>query len=277
MKTSLKLRQVLTDARRIVVKVGSRVLVQKTGQPEMRRIRGLVDQLAKLQMNGHEVVMVTSGAIGTGMQALGIKTRPTHLPDLQMAAAVGQARLMHRYDELFSAHRVTVGQVLLTHDDFHHKIRLTNARRTMECLLRNRVVPIVNENDVVADEEIKADLMKLGDNDLLAALVTMLIRADLLILLTTADGLRETLDGRSRRVPYVESITRKTFQLVDSKHSPLSTGGMASKLRSAQTVARAGACVVIADGRQAGVLARIMHGDDVGTLIPASVNEIRGY
>ena len=272
MQASLKYRAVLGDVRRIVVKIGSRVLVQKTGRPEIRRMRALVSELARLELAGYDIVVVTSGAIGAGMAALGMRTRPTALPDLQMAAAVGQARLMACYDKLFAAHRCKVGQVLLTHDDFHHNIRLTNARRTMENLVRNRVIPIVNENDVVADEEIKADLHKLGDNDLLAALVTKLIRADLLVLLTTVDGLRAPAgDGRSRRVPYLEAITRKTFQLVGAKGSALSTGGMDSKLRSARAVAQAGACVGIADGRRPGIIGRIMRGEDVGTLVLASV------
>ena len=189
-----------------------------------------------------------------------------------MAAAVGQSRLMSRYDELFSAEHCKVGQLLLTHDDFHHKIRMTNMHRVMENLLRNGVIPIVNENDVVADEEIKADVKKLGDNDLLASLVARLTRADLLILLTTVDGFRvPDKSGRTRRVSYLESINRKVLAQAGGKGSQLSTGGMSTKLRAAQTVARAGASVIIADGRQPGIIARIMRGEDVGTLVLASV------
>lgn len=270
MKKSLKYRQGIADARRIVVKIGSRVLVQKTGRPDVRRMRRLVAQLAALQRRGYEVVVVTSGAVGTGKEALGMKERPTALPDLQMVAAVGQCRLMSRYDALFSAAGCMVGQVLLTHDDFYHKIRLTNARRTMENMIRHKVIPIVNENDVVADEEIKADLA-LGDNDLLASLLTKLIRADLLIMLTTVDGLRETgPDGRSRRVRYLETITRKTYALVNAKTSSLSKGGMDSKLKAAESVSQAGCSALIANGCQPDVLTRLMNGEDVGTLILAS-------
>ena len=269
MKKSLKYRAVLADARRIIVKMGSRVLVQKTGRPDIRRIKGLVRDLARLQRSGYEIVVVTSGAIGAGMEALGMKDRPTALPDLQMAAAVGQCRLMSRYDALFSAAGCKIGQVLLTHDDFHHNIRLTNARRTMERMIRNKIIPIVNENDVVADEEIKAALA-LGDNDLLAALLTKLIRADLLIMLTTVDGLREMRGGKSHRVRYLESITRNTYALVTGSKSRLSKGGMASKLRAAESVSKAGSAALIANGRENGVLAKIMSGNDVGTLILAS-------
>jgi glutamate 5-kinase len=273
MSTSLRYRQMLTDARRVVVKLGSRVLVQRTGRPEMRRIRSLVKDMARLHHDGYEIVVVTSGAIGAGMEALGMTSRPTRLPDLQMAAAVGQTRLMARYDKLFSAERCKIGQVLLTHDDFHHRIRLTNARRTMENLLRNRVIPVVNENDVVADEEIKADVKKLGDNDLLASLVVKLVRADVLLILSTVDGLQAPDGrGRTRRVPYLEAITRSTFQLVSGKESDLTTGGMATKLKAAQAVASAGACAVIADGRKPNVICRVMRGDDTGTLILASLS-----
>lgn len=270
MKKSLKYRETIADARRVVVKIGSRVLVQKTGRPDVRCMRRLIKALATLQKTGYEIVVVTSGAIGAGMQALRMRARPADLPDLQMAAAVGQTRLMSRYDELFSAAGCKVGQVLLTHADFHHKIRLTNARRTMENLIRNKVVPVINENDVVADEEIRADLA-LGDNDYLASLVVKLIRADLLIILTTVDGVRDHDDrGRSRRVRYIESITNKTFRLVTDHDSDLSKGGMMSKLKAAQAVSMAGCCTVIADGRKADVLPRIMGGEDVGTMVLAS-------
>lgn len=270
MKKSLKYREVIGDARRVVVKIGSRVLVQKTGRPDVRRMRRLIAELAQLQKGGHEIVVVTSGAIGAGMEALGMTERPASLPDLQMAAAVGQTRLMSRYDELFAATGLKVGQILLTHADFHHKMRLTNARRTMENLVRNQVIPIINENDVVADEEIRADLA-LGDNDYLASLVVKLIRADLLIMLTTVDGVRQRSDsGRSRRIRYIEAITRKTFELVTDSDGKLSKGGMASKLKAVQAVSKAGCCAVIADGRRTGVLSAIMRGEDVGTLVVVS-------
>ena len=252
------------------MKIGTRVLAQKTGRPDVRRMRRLVRDLAWMQRGGYEVAVVTSGAIGAGMEALGMKDRPRGLPDLQMAAAVGQTRLMSLYDDLFSAAGFKVGQVLLTHADFQHKVRLTNARRTLENLIRNQVVPIINENDVVADEEIKADLA-LGDNDYLASLVVKLVRADLLVLLTTVDGLLDRGDGgKGGRIRYIESVTRKTFAVVTGSDTRLSKGGMVTKLRAAQAVSKAGCCAVIANGLKPNVLPRIMAGEDVGTLVLAS-------
>lgn len=260
----------VADVRRVVVKIGSRVLVQKTGRPDARCMRSLTGELARMQKAGNEVVVVTSAAIGAGMEALGMKERPTSLPDLQMAAAVGQTRLMSRYDKLFSALGCTVGQILLTHADFRHKMRLTNARRTIDNLIKNRVIPIINENDVVADEEIRADLT-LGDNDLLASLVVKLTRADLLIMLTTVDGVRERgKSGRTHRIRCLEAVTKKTFALVSEKSSRLSKGGMVSKLKAAQIASKAGCFTIIANGRRSGILTSIMNGEDTGTVIPAS-------
>lgn len=270
MKKSVKYRESIQDVRRVVVKIGTRVLTQSSGRPDVRRMRNLIAEMAKLHKSGRELAVVTSGAIGAGIEALGMRGRPDTLPELQMAAAVGQARLMARYGELFMARGCRVGQILLTHADFQHKIRLTNARRTMESLIRHRVIPIINENDVVADEEIRADLA-LGDNDLLASLVVKLIRADLLIMLTTVDGVRERgRSGRTRRVPYIETVTPSTFRLVNGHDSALTKGGMATKLKAAQAAARAGCSAVIANGRQAAILTRVMKGEDTGTMVLAS-------
>ena len=269
MKRSLKYREMIPDLRRVIVKIGSRVLVQKTGRPDVRRMLSLAKELSTLRQGGYEVVVVTSGAIGAGMEALKMKERPVKLPDLQMAAAVGQTRLMCRYSDLFLKFGCRIGQVLLTHEDFHHKIRMTNIRRTMENLLRNGVIPIVNENDVVADEEIRAGLA-LGDNDYLASLLVKLIRADLLIMLTSVDGVRARHgSSRSQRIRYIESITKETFEHVSHGSSALSKGGMASKLKAAHSISKAGCSSVIANGRESGVLTRIMKGEDAGTLILA--------
>ncbi|NCC50042.1 MAG: glutamate 5-kinase [Spartobacteria bacterium] len=256
-------RYKLTQARRIVVKVGSRVLVQQSGRPEMRRIRTLVKDLAWLRHQGCDVVLVSSGAVGAGMEALGIKRKPTNLPDLQMAAAVGQNRLMARYDKLFSEEGCLIGQVLLTHDVLNNRVRHLNARNTMLNMFRHGIIPIVNENDVIAADEIK-----LGDNDVLASLVALLTQADVLVLLSTTDGLRApTSASRTRRVSFLEGVNEASLSLAVGKGSDLSSGGMATKLQAAQTAAKGGVLTVLADGRKPGILRRIRAGEDVGTLI----------
>jgi glutamate 5-kinase len=264
-------RLALQGARRIVVKAGTRVLVQRNGRPDLQRLRALVKDLSALRRGGREVILVSSGAVGAGMEALGLKTRPTRLPDLQMAAAVGQTRLMTQYDSLFQKERTRIGQVLLTHEDLKHRDRHLNARNTILNLLRNDIVPVVNENDVVATEEIR-----FGDNDQLAALVATLVDADLLILLTAADGLRApAAKGRTARVSHLPSVTRQALALARGKGSTLSTGGMAAKLESAQTAVDMGTPVVIANGRKTGILADVVAGKDTGTLIGIPAGDAR--
>lgn len=273
MNCEVKFRRALPESRRIVVKIGSRVIVRKSGRPDIQRMKQLVEQLAEIQHQGYEVVVVSSGAIAAGMEALAISERPEAVPDLQMCAAVGQGRLMARYTDYFAKKKVVAGQMLLTHDDFDRKIRLANLRRTLDHMMRLRVVPIINENDVVADEEVKADL-SFGDNDYLASLVARHIRADLLILLTTVDGLRAyQKNGRNSRIPYVETINKEIFKLVTPPaEGGVSKGGMDSKLRAASDCTRAGSNVVIAKGTKSNVLLNIMTGQDEGTLFTASVD-----
>ena len=263
MNVEHRYREFLSEARRVVVKIGTRVIAHKTGKPDMQPLRSLVKQIADLHRAGYEVLMVSSGAVGAGVEALGMTTRPTSVSDLQMCAAVGQARLMAHYEELFSAEKIVIGQVLLTHADFQHRIRFTNAKRTLEHMIRRNVIPIINENDAVADEEIKADL-SLGDNDYLAALVVKLTRADLLVILSTVDGL---LDAKGSRVPCVENMADAFALVKPLEAGGLSKGGMDSKLRAAQIATKAGCGVVIACGREKKVLTNIMSGQDTGTLI----------
>ena len=265
-KTEQLNRQQLMKAKRIVVKVGSRVLVQRNGQPDEKKIRALVSALAVLHQDGREIVLVSSGAVGAGLQVLRRKSRPTHLPDLQMAAAVGQIRLMALYERLFNKHHVHVGQVLLTHDDLKDRERHLNARNTFMHLLRHQIIPIVNENDVIAVDEIKV-----GDNDILASLVAMLIQADALVLLSSTNGLRmPTETGRTKRVSYLPKVTRSVLNLDHGAGSSISTGGMTTKLQAAQSIAKFGGYAVIADGRKPDTLLRIFQGEELGTLIGGS-------
>ena len=267
--TPLQERERLPLARRLVIKVGTRVLVQSSGRPDGRRMAEVVRQIAALHARGTDVVLVSSGAIGAGMAAMGMQRRPTSMPDLQMAAAVGQLRLMAAYDKLFSKHGCQIGQILLTHDDLKHRTRHLNARTTMLAMLRHSVIPIVNENDVVSVDEIK-----FGDNDQLASLVALLIEADGLILLSTVDGLLgPTASGRNRRIPLVRGITREILGLARGKGSALSTGGMLSKLQSAAVVVASGIPVAIANGRKDGELLRVCGGEDAGTLVVRAAND----
>ncbi len=257
------LRNRVAKAGRIVIKIGTRVLVQKTGRPDARRIRGLVDQIARLKESGRDVIVVSSGAIASGMAALGLRTRPTNMPELQMCAAVGQTRLMGLYESAFAKRGCCVGQILLTHEDLKHRTRHLNARNTMMTLLRHGIVPVVNENDVIAIDEIK-----FGDNDLLGALVALLVQADALVLLTTVDGFRlPAANGKTKRAAYLAGIDDQILAHAVGKGSHLSIGGMASKLQSAGTVVENGIPVIIANGRTPGTIDRIFTGGDEGTLI----------
>lgn len=268
----LEQRERLKTARRIVIKVGSRVLVQGTGRPDRRRLRELVRQIALLTDQGRQIILVTSGAVGSGLEALGIKRRPTALPDLQAAAAIGQVRLMSLYNELFAEHHRTVSQVLLTYADLKDRRRHLNARNTFLKLLELGVVPIVNENDVVSVDEIK-----LGDNDVLASLVSVLIEADALLLMSVTDGFRApNAKGRATRVPFLDNITENETRHATGSDSYLSVGGMATKLKAAAAAVKSGALAVIADGRKHGVIEDILGGKNRGTLIAPSGTLLQG-
>lgn len=252
-------RSRLKQAKRVVVKVGSRVLVDETGKPDHERVFSLVSGLASAHESQHEPVLVSSGAIAAGLEALGFNARPDTLPGLQMAAAVGQTRLMSLYSHLFGQKHIQTGQILLTDDLLKISEHRTNAKNTLLNLIEHRIVPIINENDSVATEEIT-----FGDNDLLAALVAILIDADALILLSTTDGLR---DESGRRVPFIERVSNDILALDKGKTSPLSSGGMTSKLMAAAQAAENDTPVIIADGRQNGAIQSILDGKDIGTLI----------
>ena len=258
-------RASLQDVRRVVVKVGTHSIATKTGRPDYRALRRLVGQLCELRKAGLEVIFVSSGAVAAGVEALGLKSRPTQVNDVQMCAAVGQARFISEYENLFGAAGVKIGQVLLTHADFDDRRRSANVRRSLDHLVRAGIVPVVNENDVVADEELKG--LTFGDNDWLSSLIVKLVRADALVLLTTVDGL---LDGSGRRVPSIGSI-RDAMKLVHAgQKGSLSKGGMDSKLKAVKNAAQSGAHVVIANAAAPHILQSIFSGRDVCTFVPGS-------
>ena len=260
-----KERAVLKDARRVVVKVGTHSIATKTGRPDYRALRRIVLQLCTLRKSGVEVVFVSSGAVAAGIEALGLKTRPADVSDVQMCAAVGQARFIAGYEELFGEQGVKVGQVLLTHADIEDRRRAANVRRVLDHLVKAGIVPIINENDVVADEEIKG--LAFGDNDRLSSLIAKLICADALVLLTTVDGL---LDGDGRRVPEISRVGDALKLVRTGQKGALSKGGMDSKLRAVKTAVDAGINTVIANGAKPHVLESIFSGRDTGTYVPGS-------
>ena len=248
--------------RRLVVKVGSGLIAEPARGTDQARLAPLAAELAAACARGLEVTLVTSGAIATGTARLGLRERPRTIPEKQAAAAVGQAALMWHYEQAFGAHGRRVAQVLLTQADISDRTRYLNARNTLLTLLGYGVLPIVNENDTVAVEEIKV-----GDNDNLAALVAHLIDADLLVLLSDTDGLYTGdphRDPDARRIELVETITPEMQQLAGSE-GPLGTGGMVTKLQAAQKAMAAGIPMVVADGRRPGVLAAVLAGEPVGT------------
>lgn len=255
-------RRELGRVRRLVVKVGSGLITTPGTGADPDRIEALAGEVAAVR-GGREVVLVTSGAIATGMGRLALAARPQSIPDKQAAAAVGQSALMWHYEAAFKRHAIPVGQVLLTAHDIADRARYLNARNTLLALLRFGVLPIVNENDTVAVDEIKV-----GDNDNLSALVASLIEADLLVLLTDVDGLYTAdpaRDPSARRVETVEAVTDDVQRLVWERTGAGSVGGMATKLQAAQKAAAAGVPMIVGSGREPGVLRRMLDGEPVGT------------
>ena len=265
-------RDSLTNSSRVVVKFGTGILTNRSKQIDLGQVEQLVAQVAAQRQAGREVVVVSSGAVGAGMGALAMDKRPTDLSDLQACAAVGQLKLMAVYAELFARHDLQVAQVLLTHDDLEHRERHLNARNTLVSLLDKGVVPIVNENDAVSYTE-----LKFGDNDWLAALVACLLPADLLVVLTTVDGLVENFGKKNpRTIPLVETIDADIKKLAGGTLSATAVGGMEAKLRAAKMTARTGIPLVIASGKKKRVLANIIDGRDEGTFFTARPALLKG-
>jgi glutamate 5-kinase len=257
---------------RMVVKLGTGILTDQRRQPERAQLEQLVAQLAAQRQAGREVVLVTSGAVGAGMGALGYDKRPGDLAALQACAAVGQSRLMATYAELFGRFELPVGQVLLTHDDLEHHDRHLNARNTLVTLLKRGVVPIINENDTVSTTE-----LKFGDNDRLSALVACLLPADLLVILTTVEGVIENFGKAHPRIlSQIDVIDARIEALAGGTLSHVSVGGMASKIEAAKMAVRSGIPLVIASGRKKAVLANVLEGRDEGTVFVPRPNKLRG-
>jgi glutamate 5-kinase len=255
-----------------VVKFGTGVLTDSRKQPDPVQLEQLVGQIAGQRRAGREIVVVSSGAVGAGMGALRLEKRPVALAELQACAAVGQSRLMATYADLFARHDLQVGQVLLTHDDLEHHERHLNARNTLITLLDHGVVPVINENDAVSITE-----LKFGDNDKLSALVASLLPADLLVILTTVDGVIENFGKPNpKTISVIEKIDTALEKIARGTDNEIAVGGMRSKIEAAKIVVRSGIPLVIASGRKKNVLAQILGGADEGTLFVAPEKRLQG-
>ncbi len=258
-------REKLGRTRRWVIKIGSSLVTAKGQGLDRKAIADWVGQIAALRQDGHEIVLVSSGAVAEGLARLGLKKRPAVLHELQATAAVGQMGLVQAYESAFQAHGLRTAQVLLTHEDVSGRDRYLNARSTLQALLKFGVVPVINENDTVATDEIR-----LGDNDTLAALAVNLIEAELLVILTDQDGLFDSdpgINAGARLLSEAELSDPKLEAMAGDGRGELGRGGMRTKLLAAKWAARSGAATVIAHGQLENVLRKIAAGESVGTLL----------
>jgi glutamate 5-kinase len=266
--TDIVRQEIATAATTIVVKVGTRVLTRDDGTLDQQRIAQLAEELHLVLASGRQVVVVSSGAVGAGLGRLGLKSRPADLAQLQAVAAVGQSLLVEAYERSLQAFGRHAAQILLTAEDLENRTRYLNARNTIRTLLEFVAVPIINENDTVSVDELQ---ITFGDNDRLAAIVTNLIQAPLLVLLSDVDGLYDgdPTDPNSRVIALVKQLDQSIFGLVRDRQTGVSRGGMARKLEAAKQATAAGETVIIAGGRTPGVLGKILAGEPVGTLLLA--------
>ncbi|MBP2653299.1 MAG: proB [Firmicutes bacterium] len=257
-------RSDLADAKRIVVKVGTSTITHSTGKLNLLRLERLVREISDLSNQGKELILVTSGAVGAGMDRLGMKEKPRTIPEKQAAAAVGQGILMQTYEKLFAEYGQVVAQVLLTREDSNHRKRCINSRNTLITLMAMGVIPIINENDVVAVDE-----LKFGDNDTLSAMVASIIDAELLVILSDVDGLytgNPQCDEAARLLPEIFDITPDVEALAGGPGSKQGTGGMYTKIQAAKIAVNSGVTMIIASGGRDGIIRDILAGAEFGTI-----------
>lgn len=265
-------RDSLIAAKRIVVKVGTSTLSHQTGKLNLLRIERLVRELSDLANQGKEIILVTSGAVGAGMDRLGLKEKPKTIPEKQAAAAVGQGILMHIYEKLFGEYGQIVAQVLLTREDSVNRKRYTNSRNTLLTLLKMGVIPIINENDVVAVDE-----LKIGDNDTLSAMVASIVDADVLIILSDVEGVytaNPQKDASARLISEIADITPEIEALSGEPGSLRGTGGMYTKIQAGKIAVNSGVLMVIASGARDGVIREIIQGKNIGTIFLSKENRL---
>lgn len=266
--TDLLRQEIAAAAQTAVIKIGTRPLTRADGVLDDARVARLAEEIHLLLQTGRKVVLVSSGAVGAGMGQLGLKVRPTDLPQVQAVAAIGQSYLMQAYERALRSHGRHAAQILLTADDLENRQRYLNVRNTLLALLEMGAVPIINENDTVSVDELNTTF---GDNDRLAALVTNLIQAPLLVILSDVAGLydRDPTHVDAQRIATVTKLDDQIMGLAHDRLTGLSKGGMASKLRAARIATAAGENVIIASGVEPNALTRIFQGQDVGTLFLA--------
>ena len=266
-------RNRLQSARRIVVKVGTSTLTHPNGKLNYARIEALVRELADAANSGKQILLVSSGAVGAGMDRLGWKDKPKTIPEKQAAAAVGQGILMHTYEKMFGEYGQVVGQVLLTREDSVNRKRYTNSRNTLLTLLKMGVIPIINENDAVAIDE-----LKIGDNDTLSASVAAIVDADLLIILSDVDGVytaNPQKDPAAKLISEIAEVTPEIEAMCGGAGSLRGTGGMLTKMTAARMAMNSGIVMVIAAGMREGVVRSVLSGQAVGTLFPPRQNRLQ--
>ncbi len=266
-------RATLKDVKRIVIKVGSSTITYGNGKRNFSRIDRLAREIADLANQGKEIILVSSGAVAVGVDRLGLVAKPKTIPGKQAAAAVGQGVLMHTYEKIFAEYGQIVAQVLLTRMDSVDRHRYTNSRNTFLALLEHKVIPIVNENDVVAIDE-----LKIGDNDNLSALVAGIVDADLLIILSDIDGLytaNPQNDPNAKLVPEVTDITPEIEASAGDAGSKVGTGGMFTKIQAAKMATSSGINMVIASGEEKDAISRILEGEEIGTLFVSRENRLQ--
>lgn len=265
--SSQKKRHLLAKSKRLVVKIGSALLTDNGKGLDLAAMARWVDQMAQLRQQGVELVLVSSGAVAEGMSRLGLKQRPHQMHTLQAAAAVGQMGLVQAYEAQFKRHKFHTAQILLTHDDLSNRKRYLNARNTLLALLELGVIPVVNENDTVVTDEIR-----FGDNDTLAALVTNLIQADGMIILTDQAGMYERdprEDPTAVIIHEARANDKSLVRMATGSKNGLGRGGMSTKVAAAVLAARSGSFTVIAGGRESDILNRLFAGEQLGTLLTA--------
>ena len=266
-------RTQLQAARRIVVKVGTSTLTHPNGKLNYSRIEGLVRELADAVNAGKQILLVSSGAVGAGMDRLGWKEKPKTIPEKQAAAAVGQGILMHTYEKLFAEYGQVVAQVLLTREDSVNRRRYANSRNTLLTLLNIGVIPIINENDAVAIDE-----LKIGDNDTLSANVAAIVDADVLIILSDVDGVYSAnpqTNPQARLLPEISEVTPEVEAMCGGAGTMRGTGGMLTKMAAARMAMNSGIVMVIASGGRDGAVQSILAGKPIGTLFPPQQNRLQ--